>query len=47
MPIIHYPLNYGFSPGVRHTGDINTLFRGCDGVGGTADMLAGVYKVDT
>ena len=44
VPIIHYPLNYAFGPTVRHTGDINSLFRGCDGIGGTADMLAGVWK---
>ena len=47
VPIIHYPLYFGFGPSVRHTGDINTLFRGCDGIGGTADMLSGVYKADT
>jgi peptide/nickel transport system substrate-binding protein len=47
MPIIHYPLNYGFSPSVRHTDAIERLFRGCDGIGGTADMLAGVWKAQT
>ena len=47
VPIIHYPLNYAFGPQVRHTGNIKSLFRGCDGIGGTADMLAGVYKDET
>ena len=47
VPTIHLPLNYAFGPQVKHTGDINSLFRGCDGIGGTADMLAGVYKDET
>ena len=47
VPTIHLPLYFGFGPQVRHTGDINSLFRGCDGIGGTADMLAGVWKEET
>ena len=47
VPIMHYPWNFAFGSSVRHTGDINDLYRGCDGLGGTADMLSGVWKDET
>ena len=47
VPIMHYPWYFAFGSSVRHTGDINDLYRGCDGLGGTADMLSGVWKDET